>query len=132
MIQANTDIENIVVEIEDEEYPLLPKTVDIEEKLLAAEKENLGKPAYKLWLAEIRILLGDTAYNKLFHSGKNENVDRIHSIFHAVVKAFNYHDEVIEGEDLERRIQGVATALGPINELLRQVNAYNKGQGAKK
>lgn len=126
MNRIDTEVENIIVEIDDKEYPVAAKTIEVSDKLYEIEAESKGKPAYKMWLAELRVLLGDAAVNELFHSGKAENVDRIQSIYMGVAKAFNHHFDAIEAGNRESDMQAVATALAPINELLRQVRTLEK------
>lgn len=126
MNRIDTDVESIIVEIEGTDYPIAPKTIEIADKLFAIEADAKGKPAYKMWLAELRVLLGDAAVNELFHSGKAENVDRIQSIYIGVADAFNHHYNAIEEDSREKDLRAVATALAPINELLRHVKALDK------
>ena len=61
MIRIDTDVSEVIVEIEEKEYALAPRTVEVMEKLQEAERSNMGKPVYKLWLAELEILLGKEA-----------------------------------------------------------------------
>lgn len=128
MIHINTEVENMVVEIDDKEYPVAPKTIEIVEKLYEIEAAYQNKPQYKMWLAELAVLLGDNAVNELFHSGKAENIDRIQSIFSGVAQAFHYHANALSDEGRTAQMQAVATALAPVNELLRQVRALDKDE----
>ena len=54
-MRIDTDIPEIIVEIEDREYPIAARTVAICEKLMAAEKACVGKPKYVLWLQELEL-----------------------------------------------------------------------------
>lgn len=125
MIRIDTDIPEITVEIEDKEYPLAPRTVEIMDRLDAAEKEYMGKPLYKLWMAELEILLGKEACRELFTAGKSENVDRLQAIYAGVSRAFLMKDEELSAGKREKDMRDVATALAPINEMLKNLRAID-------
>lgn len=125
-MRIDTDIPEIIVEIEDAEYPVAARTVAICERLQAAEKACLGRPLYELWLKELEILLGKAACKTLFKGGKSENVDRIQRIYAGVAGAFNYTaDEIAEQGQMDR-LEKAASALAPLNELLRHVEKLEK------
>lgn len=126
MVRINTEVENTVVEIDGKEYPLALRTVEVADKLFEIEAAYRNKPAYRMWLEELRVLMGDAAVNELFYSGKGENLDRVQMIYSGVARAFNHTADMIEGNQRETQIQAVATALAPINELLRQVKALDR------
>ena len=128
-MRIDTDVPEIIVEIEDREYPVAPRTVAVCDRLLAAERENAGKPVYALWLAELEILLGKPACRQLFGAGKAENVDRIQRIYAGVAGAFNHTADEISAEGQERKLESLAAALAPLNELMRHVRALEKGEG---
>ena len=128
MIRIDTDIPEIVVEIEDKEYPLAPRSVEIMDKLAEAERANMGRPIYRLWLAELEIILGKTACKELFTSGRAENVDRLQMIYAGVSRAFKHTDDAITAEARERDAEAVATALAPVNELLRHLRSLDKAE----
>ena len=132
-MRIDTDINIINVEIDDVEYKLAEKTVAVAEKIAKAEKDYIGQPEYKYWLAMLEILLGKDAMKKLFKSGKNENIDRIERIYKGVIKAFNYNSEEAEEEQRQSRLEGISDALRPITELMKQANALsNQGDADKK
>lgn len=118
----DTDIKAITVEIEDKEYPVAAKTVEIADRLAEAAKKCAGQPEYKLWLAELEVLLGKTAVKELFASGRHENIDRIHRIHAGVMRAFDYNAAALQEEETERQRELIA----PLTELLRQVAAMNR------
>ena len=128
MITIDTEVPEIIVEIDDKEYPVAPRTVEIMEKLAEAERANMGKPIYKLWRAELEILLGKTACRELFTAGRLENVDRIQMIYAGVARAFQHTDDAVTAATREKDLEAVATALAPINELLRHVRALEKSE----
>ena len=127
-MRIDTDIPEIIVEIEDKEYPVAARTVTVCEKLLAAEKANVGQPAYKLWREELEILLGREACRELFRDGKAENVDRLQLIYAGVAGAFNHTANEIETRSQEQKLEAMSEALRPLNELLRHVRAL-EGSG---
>ena len=125
-MRIDTDIPEIIVEIEDREYPIAARTVAICEKLMAAEKACVGKPNYVLWQQELEILLGKAACKELFGAGKAENVDRLQRIYAGVASAFNHNADEIEARGQEQKLEALGTALAPLNELLRHVRALDK------
>lgn len=126
MIRIDTDVSEVIVEIEDKEYPLAPRTVEVMEKLQEAERSNMGKPVYKLWLAELEILLGKDACRELFNSGRLENVDRVQMIYAGVARAFQHTEDSLAAASREKDAEAVATALAPVNELLRLLRTLEK------
>ena len=130
-MRIDTEVPGMIVEIEDKEYPVAARTVAVCEKLLAAEKANVGQPAYRLWREELEILLGKEACRELFRDGKAENVDRLQLIYAGVARAFNHTAEGVEAEAGERRMAAVADALRPVNELLRNMQALEKREGLR-
>ena len=126
MIRIDTEVPEVIVEIEDKDYPVAPRTVEVMDKLIEAGLNNAGKANYKLWMAELEILLGKEACRELFTGGKGENVDRLQMIYSGVVKAFQHMDEEISNNTRERDIQAVATALAPVNELLKNIKSMEK------
>ena len=128
MVRIDTDVPEIIVEIEDKEYSLAPRNVEVMEKLAEAERVNMGKPIYRLWLAELEIILGKAACKELFTSGRAENVDRLQMIYAGVSRAFQHTDNAITAETRERDAEAVATALAPLNEMLRHLRALDKSE----
>ena len=126
MTRIDTEVPEVIVEIEDKEYSVAPRTVEVMDKLIEASLNNAGKANYKLWMAELEILLGKEACRELFTGGKGENVDRLQMIYSGVVKAFQHMDEEISNNTRERDIQAVATALAPVNELLKNIKSMEK------
>ena len=126
MIRIDTTIETRAVEIDDKEYPVALRTIEVCDKLLDIEKAHVGKPAYRLKLAELRVLLGDAAYRELFKSKDRENVDRIDLIYRAVSRVFTQNEEDLEAQDAEDKAQRLASTLTPLNDLLRNINQLNK------
>lgn len=131
MIRIDTTIEPRTVEIDDREYTIAPRTIEVCDRLLDAEKAHIGKPAYRLKLAELKILLGDAAWRELFVSRDKENVDRIDRIYKAVSQAFTATEEELNALDTERKAQQLAAALAPVNEFMKNVRALNAAEGKK-
>ena len=131
-MRIDTEVPTMTVEIEDKDYEVAPRTVEIAEKLADVEKASQGKPLYRLWLAELEILLGKDACRELFVGGKNENIDRLQRIFAGVSRAFLFTAEELEAEAGERRLEALSAALAPVNELLRNVRALDKPEGDRK
>lgn len=117
-----TDIDRVIVEIEENEYEIAEKTVETADRLIDAQKKCKGQPEYKLWLAELEVLLGRDAVRELFHSGKKENIDRIQRIHVGVCRAFEYNSQKVQEEAMDRQRE----ALAPLSELFRQLAAAMK------
>ena len=118
MNRINTEIDHIVVEINDKEYPVAEKTIEVAEKLIDAAKRMDGQPEYKLWMAELEILLGKPAVRELFPNGKKENIDRLYRIHAGVLEAFEYNSEAVEAEKLERQQDKIAGVTDMLKQLL--------------
>ena len=123
----DTDIKAITVEIEDREYTVAAKTVEIADRLAEAAKKCAGQPEYKLWLAELEVLLGKAAVKELFASGRQENIDRIQRIHAGVLRAFDYNASALQEEETQRQQELIA----PLTELLRQLSAMNRADNKR-
>lgn len=132
MIRIDTAIETRIVEIDGTEYEVAPRTIEVCDRLLDAEKAHVGKPAYRLKLAELRILLSDEACRELFPDRDRENVDRIDRIYRGVSAAFTQAEEDLDARDAERKARQLASALAPVNELLRNAKALSAQTAAEK
>lgn len=130
-MRIDTDVPEIIVEIEDKEYPVAVRNVQTMEKLAEVERACVGKPNYKLWLAELEVLLGKPACRELFTSGKLENVDRVQKIYAGVAAAFQNTDDVLAEQKREKAAESIATALAPLNELLRHLRALDSDKNDK-
>lgn len=124
MIRIDTEAPQVIVEIDDREYPIAERTIEVFEKLLDAERELAGKPFYRIWQAELEILLGKAAYRELFPDGKKENLDRLQRIYVGVANAFNHVQEEID----EARREQIASTVAPLTEMFRQVRAAGSTQ----
>ena len=123
----NTEIEKVVVEIEEKEYPVVEKTVETADKLAEAAKKCTGQPEYKLWLAELEVLIGKNAVRELFNGGKKENIDRIQRIHAGVLRAFEHNAASLREEETARQQE----LLAPLTELLRQLAAVSRSEDKK-
>lgn len=122
MNRINTEIEHMAVEIDEKEYQLAEKTIEVAEKLIDAAKKFAGQPEYKLWFAELEILLGKNAVRELFPLGKKENIDRLYRIHTGVLEAFDYNADSVEAEKMEKQRDKIAD----VAELLKQIVAAAK------
>lgn len=125
-MRIDTDVSEMIVEIDDKEYSVAPRTVAVMEKLTEAQRANEGKPAFKLWKAELEILLGKAACKELFKDGQNENIDRMQMIYEGVASAFLHNENEARNRRDFSRMEAVATALEPLNELLRNLSKVEK------
>ncbi len=101
MQRIDTHIDRIIVEIEGQEYALAEKTVKVAEALVEARRKLRDAPEYKLWRAELKILIGKCALRRLFRSGEEENLDRMQRIHAGVLRAFEHNAELVERECMD-------------------------------
>ena len=99
-IKIDSKIDRVRVEIEGRLYPLAEKTRAVADALIAARKRLRRAPEYRLWQAELRILLGRRAMARLFRSGSRENLDRMQRIHSGVLRAFEHNAEAVNSERL--------------------------------
>lgn len=118
-MRIDTDIDQVRVEIDGDEYAVAEKTIATAEALSDAAQRCDGKPQYRLWLAELEVLLGADAVRKLFHDGKRENIDRIQRIHAGVWDAFDKNGRDV----LERKAQLQCAQLAPMTDYLRQLES---------
>ena len=126
-MRIETETPKLIVEIDDKEYEIAPRTEEVAEKLLDAETALMGKPAWRLWRAQLEILLGKPAMRELFPNGKKENLDRMQLIYAGVSRAFLHTDEAVTAGEREKAAQSIADALAPVNELLRRLSQLENG-----
>ncbi|MBQ8088445.1 MAG: hypothetical protein IJ234_08505 [Clostridia bacterium] len=119
-VKIETQVEPVALEIEGEQYAVAPRTVQTEERLNAARA--LGSEG-EIWRAELEALLGWEAVNRLFVSGEAENLDRMEKIRMGALQAYGAAGEQLHRAQRERAAREIATALAPINELLRRARA---------
>lgn len=120
----NTDIRDVIVEIDGTEYPVAAKTIDVAEKLEEANRRYVGKAKqYELWLAHLRILLGADAVKEIFPGGKKENLDRMEAIYLGCMQAFNYNrPKAEENEQQLDELKENLEAVRQMNEFLRRLD----------
>lgn len=118
-----TDIAPIIVEIEGNEYPIAAKTVEVLDKLKAAQEACDGLMQHHLWLAELRVLMGSAAVETLFTNGAKENVDRLYRIHAGVVNAFEHHAVNTEKQIAETRMDMINGLLGFLGDFVTKVEA---------
>ncbi len=127
MTRIDTDTPEVIVEIDGEEYTLAERTIETFEKLLSAERENIGKPSYKLWQAELEILLGKDACRRVFPDGKKTNLDRLQRIYVGVANAFNHVQEELD----EARRERLNSTVAPLTDMFRQLRAATAGSAQR-
>lgn len=140
-MRIDTEINDITLEIDDNEYALAPRTIELCDKLAQLEKKLEGQPLYRLWLAELELLLGKAAIKQIFPNGQRENVDRIYAIYRGAARAFRYNSDAMDSDaradELERydgaieRVERVGNAIGEINTLLARQSAQPERGGVK-
>ena len=110
MMQIGTEIDRVRVEIEGRVYALTEKTIAVAEALCAARKKYRDAPGYRLWMAELKILLGKRAVKRLFTEGERENLDRMQRIHNGVLRAFEHNAAQIEEERLAAALRELCRA----------------------
>jgi hypothetical protein len=122
-MRIDIEITPVVVEIDDREYELASKTVDVAEKLQKAEEAAIKakKPEFTLWLQHLEILLGRAAVKELFPGGKAENIDRMEAIYYGVMNAFDHNGREAREARAEATIEeakAISGALKPLADLM--------------
>ena len=100
MKRIDTEIDRVRVEIEGRVYALAEKTIAVAEALRTVRRKYRDAPGYRLWKAELKVLLGKRAVKKLFADGDRENLDRMQRIHGGVLRAFEYNAVQAEEEKL--------------------------------
>lgn len=121
-----TGIKEIYVEIDEKEYKLAEKTVATVNELLGVYRRNEGQPEYKLWLEEMRVILGEKAAAELFSMGRNENVDRLHRIRTGVMRAFDANAEETMQEEMESGLEQMNRATAALTAIVDKIEKIAK------
>lgn len=114
----DTEVKRIIVEIDGEEYELAPKTIEISDRLVEVEDKLKGKPLYRLWQEELKLLLGEDAVKKIFKNGKKENLDRMKAIYLGVAEAFNMQGDELDREYRQTKFESINSSIAPMNKFL--------------
>lgn len=109
-MRIETKIDRVRVEIEGRVYALAEKTIAVAEALRRVRRKYRDTPGYRLWLAELRVLLGKRAVKKLFTDGERENLDRMQRIHDGVLRAFEHNAAQIEEEHLAAALRQLCWA----------------------
>lgn len=129
-MQINTEIKEIIVTIDDTDYTVAEKTVDVAERLKKAEAAHVGKSSqYELWLAQLEIILGKDAIKALFPNGRKENLDRMENIYYGVMSAFDHNGSEMRDEryrDTMEEIDLIASKLKPLLEVMGKYPTISK------
>jgi hypothetical protein len=122
MKTIDTYINEMSVEIDEKVYAVAAKTIETAEKLMDAAKRMDGQPEYKLWLAEMEVLLGKAAVKEIFPNGRKENLDRMYRIYCGVIEAFEYNAEQVNSEKLEAQQDKIAGVTDMLKQLITAAN----------
>lgn len=127
MERINTEITRYTIEINDREYEIAENTIGIAEKLRKAEQDTQKEPRYKMWIAELEILLGRDAMREIFPGNKDDiNIDLLHRIYLGVATAFKANGEASEHEYMERDAREMRDVLAPITDTMKLVDKFSK------
>lgn len=126
----DTYINDMSVEIDGKVYAVAAKTVEVAEKMHEAARRLEGQMEYKLWLAEMEILLGKEAVKEIFPNGRKENLDRMYRIYCGVYEAFEYTAELVRAEKMEKQKENIASVTDMLKTLIAAANAEKTGKDA--
>lgn len=118
MKTIDTYINDMCVEIDEKTYAVAAKTIEVAEKLMEARRKAEGQPEYKLWLAEMEVLLGKPAVKEIFPNGRKENLDRMYRIYCGVYEAFEYNADQVNAEKLEAQQDKIAGVTDVLKQLI--------------
>lgn len=121
MKTIDTYINDMSVEIDEKVYHVAAKTIETAEKLFDVAKRMEGQPEYKMWLAEMEVLLGKAAVKEIFPNGRKENLDRMYRIYCGVYEAFEYNAEQVQQEKMEVQQEKIAGVTDMIKQILAAV-----------
>lgn len=112
MKKIDTRIDRVCVEIEGQRFLLKEKTIGLAERLRTVREKYRNAPGYRLWMAELRILLGRRAVKRLFTHGDRENLDRMQRIHAGVLRAFEHNAEQTEDGQLMEMLRMLCREAG--------------------
>lgn len=118
---VTTKISKVSLEIEGKEYAVAEKTIATANRLIEAQTRCAGMLQYKMWLAELEVLLGKDAMNELFCLGDDENIDRIERIHAAAVCGFEYNSNLLRDEQNSAAVEYVDKLVAALSELRDKV-----------
>lgn len=130
-MRIDTQATPVRVEIEGREYPLMPRTARLVEKLRRAEEAGMreGRPHHRVEMEQLSLLLGRQAARELFPKGGREDLDRLDAIYYGVLAALEAPGRLKRAERtraLAAELQELAGAIRPLMELA----ALLRGSGA--
>ena len=128
----DTHIDAVVVEIEDNEYPVAEKTIDTLKRLREAEKAAVDaqKTPAEMHVALLEVMLGKQATKKLFPKGTKENADRIEAIYTGVLEAFDYNAaraRAARTDAVTAEMRALMDELKPLREMLTLMRGAPSG-----
>lgn len=131
----NTDVAKIVVEIDDNEYELADRTIELMKKLVKIEEDSVasGRLEPEKQLDQLQLLMGKEAVRKVFPKGQKENADRLNAIYYGVIQAFDTNAARVRAENAQARreeLNAVTEPLKPLAEVLAAMK--NNGDVKKK
>lgn len=131
----NTDVAKIVVEIDDNEYELADRTIELMKKLVKIEEDSVasGRLEPEKQLDQLQLLMGKEAVRKVFPKGQKENADRLNAIYYGVIQAFDTNAARVRAESAQARreeLNAVTEPLKPLAEVLAAMK--NNGEVKKK
>ena len=122
-MRIDTEIRQVIVEIDGKEYNVAPKTVELLEKLRGVEDAAVkaGKMRHEMEMEQLELLLGRQAVRGLFKAGKNENVDRVDAIYYGVLEAFDASSRErreARTDAMADEFRAIADTLKPLAEMM--------------
>ena len=131
----NTDIAKVVVEIDDNEYELADRTIELLKKLVKIEDDSVmnGRLEPEKQMEQLQMLMGKEAVRKIFPKGQKENADRLNAIYYGVIRAFDMNAAKVREENAQARreeLNAVTEPLKPLAEVLAAMK--NNGDVKKK
>lgn len=124
-MRIDTDVRDIIVEIDDAEYRLAPYTIKVHEMLAAVETSSKFRHEYERQLEKLRIVMGKDAVRDLFKDGKSENITRIRMIYNGVMTAFeeaNNAQAIEKLHEVTRPLAEIAAQIKPVADMVAAIN----------
>ena len=133
-MNIDTEVRNVIVTIDGEDYPVRARTEETEELLREHDRRAATATQYESDITLLEILLGKDAVKKLFPNGKKESLLRLHKIARGVIDAYEYEMNEMEKAEIEKQLaqwEEVGQRTKPVIELLDKSAAAAKAQGKK-
>ena len=125
MIDLSYKPKKVSVRIDGEEYEIAERTPIIDEKLQEHNDNLDNMTSYEASYDLVKILLGETAAQKIFPNGQNENLNRMYFIAKGVDDAYQTEYQEMRDKEYEEtlaKMDKLAERSKPVIEMIDRTN----------